>query len=245
MLLHKDMVSNGNFLFRWRGYVPAVMLLLSFLVVYTNGFDFALADTVMTKVAFAFILLGAAVRFYTIAYTPSGTSGRNTDKQVASTLNSTGIYSQCRNPLYLGNFFIYLGIVMYAQSWAVTLLFAALFWIYYERIISAEEDFLQVEFGEAYEAWANETPAFWPKMRDFKANAIPFTYMNVIYREKETIVFALISLLLINIFAHFVVLGEFGADDWLVGMTSLFAMAYAVVRYVGKTTDTFKVDGRD
>ncbi|MGB8874133.1 MAG: hypothetical protein WCC75_12145, partial [Desulfobaccales bacterium] len=41
---------------------------------------------------------------------PRGTSGRNTQGQVAETLNTTGIYSLVRNPLYLGNFLIWLGL---------------------------------------------------------------------------------------------------------------------------------------
>ena len=239
------MVSNGNFLFKYRGYIPGVMLALSFFTVYTHGYNFELGEGIYKYLALAFIFLGAAVRFYTIAYTPSGTSGRNTEKQVASQLNSTGIYSQCRNPLYLGNFLIYIGIMVYSQSWLLVLLFSTLFWVYYERIISAEENFLQDKFGPAYEEWANETPVFWPKMKDFKENVIPFTYMNVIYREKETLVFSILSLLLINTFAHYVMQGVLTADDWLIGSSALLVIAYIVIRQVGKSTDTFKVEGRD
>ena len=52
--------------------------------------------------------LGEAIRIFTVAYTPAGTSGRNTKQQLADTLNTTGIYSLLRHPLYLGNFFMFL-----------------------------------------------------------------------------------------------------------------------------------------
>ncbi|MGC9453013.1 MAG: methyltransferase family protein, partial [Oceanipulchritudo sp.] len=50
-----------------------------------------------------------------------GTSGRNTKQQVAYSLNTTGFYSVVRNPLYLGNFFMYLGIALFTHHWWLVL----------------------------------------------------------------------------------------------------------------------------
>ena len=44
-------------------------------------------------VAVSVSVLGMAIRAYTIGTTPHGTSGRNTDKQLAKQLNTKGIYS--------------------------------------------------------------------------------------------------------------------------------------------------------
>ena len=52
--------------------------------------------------------LGEGIRIFTAAYTPTGTSGRNTKLQIAGTMNTTGIYYLLRLPLYLGNFFMFL-----------------------------------------------------------------------------------------------------------------------------------------
>ena len=60
--------------------------------------------------AISISVLGFLVRFYTIGTTPKGTSGRNTKEQVADVLNSSGMYSMLRHPLYLGNYLIWLGI---------------------------------------------------------------------------------------------------------------------------------------
>ena len=53
--------------------------------------------------------LGLFIRIVTVGRAPIGTSGRNTREQVANTLNTTGIYSLVRHPLYLGNYLVFLG----------------------------------------------------------------------------------------------------------------------------------------
>ena len=55
-------------------------------------------------------IVGFLVRFYTIGTTPKGTSGRNTQEQVADVLNFDGMYSMLRHPLYLGNYLIWFGL---------------------------------------------------------------------------------------------------------------------------------------
>ena len=59
---------------------------------------------------------GMSVRFYTVGITPAGTSGRNRSKQIADKLNTRGMYSITRNPLYFGNYLIWLGISIYSLN---------------------------------------------------------------------------------------------------------------------------------
>ena len=99
-----------------------------------------------------------AIRAYTIGHTPKGTSGRNTKKQVANALNTTGAYSLVRNPLYLGIFFMGLGVALFAHLWWLTLIYVLAFWLYYERVIFAEEAYLRDKFGAEYLSWADRTP---------------------------------------------------------------------------------------
>ena len=114
--------------------------------------------------------LGVAVRA-SQRFTASHTSGRNTEGQVADSLNTTGMYSIVRNPLYLGNFLMILGVVLFLRIWWIPALYATLFALYYERIIFAEEMFLRDKFGQDYLAWASKTPAFFPKFALWKPTA--------------------------------------------------------------------------
>jgi len=74
-------------------------------------------------------------------YAPRGTSGRHTLRQEAKRLNSSGMYSLLRHPLYLGNALMWLGISLFVHVWWVVVISMLIFWIYYERIMFAEEEF--------------------------------------------------------------------------------------------------------
>ena len=78
---------------------------------------------------------------------------------MADSLNTTGIYSLVRHPLYLGNFLMWLGVSLLTCHAGFILLFVLAYWLYYERIMFAEEQFLRRKFGKRYLTWANRTPA--------------------------------------------------------------------------------------
>ncbi|NLL27934.1 MAG: DUF1295 domain-containing protein [Bacteroidales bacterium] len=47
------------------------------------------------------------------SFIPKGISGKNTEKQIADFLNTKGMYSIVRHPLYLGDFLMWLGLFIY------------------------------------------------------------------------------------------------------------------------------------
>lgn len=130
-------------------------------------------------VAFA----GLAVRAFTVGQVPHRTSGRNTLEQVADSLNTAGMYSVVRHPLYLGNFLTWLGIALFPQSFLVALVAVMAFALYYERIMFAEEQFLREKFRDQFRAWAERTPAFFPRLSQWKPSPVPFSWKRVLRRE--------------------------------------------------------------
>jgi len=152
MPLIEEFERSGNWLFRWRSYLPMLFLPLIILAVaryplIEENFRWHFA---WSLVCFAIALVGLWVRCHTVGHAPLGTSGRNTKEQVAETLNTSGLYSVVRHPLYLGNFLIVLGIVMQTFSWWLIALYAACFALYYERIMFTEEAFLQTIWRRVY-----------------------------------------------------------------------------------------------
>jgi len=183
--LKEEFASSGAWLFRWRSYLPLVLLPL--FVYGLSGFAEKSVDESLGERFEVFCMLvsfaGLLVRAATVAQTPARTSGRNTLEQVADSMNTTGMYSIVRHPLYLGNFLIWLGVAMFTQSMLIVLVSVLAFALYYERIMFAEERFLRSKFREKFDRWADRTPAFLPDLRRWKASAIPFSWKLVLRRE--------------------------------------------------------------
>lgn len=187
--MRESMERSGAELFRWRSYLPALILPFALPAVANYEYPWGSEAYAWTWDAVCLVvsLLGFAVRVATVGQTPSGTSGRNTRRQKADVLNTTGVYSTTRNPLYLGNFLIGLGVAMFPFSIYPPILYALFFHLYYERIILAEEKFLREKFGREYDEWAESTPVFIPKLADYEPPATPFSWKRVARRENTTL----------------------------------------------------------
>ena len=112
MKISEHFSHRGPFFFRWRGYLFLFLvpiILLSFI-----GFTFPFGSQTLALFweigCFLISLLGLSVRVLTVGSVPRGTSGRSTRKRQADVLNTTGMYSIFRHPLYLGNYLMALGL---------------------------------------------------------------------------------------------------------------------------------------
>lgn len=201
MALREEFEQAGHWLFRWRSYLPLVMigpLLLGIKDLESPGHS-EVVDHLWDMICMVIAFFGLGIRVFTVGYAPAGTSGRNTREQVAELLNTTGMYSIVRHPLYLGNFFIWLGVSLFTQSVWFTLLFVLIFWGYYEMIMFAEEAFLRKKFGVTYLNWAEKTPAFFPKPDNWRPPRLPFSFRTVLKREYSGFFGIVVSFSLLDI----------------------------------------------
>ncbi len=248
MGLRETYEKQGAFLFRWRSYLP---LLIGPLVIaalldphYTQrtfgGFAGGLWETICILVSFA----GLGVRCLVAGYVPRGTSGRNTQTQVAETLNTRGLYSVVRNPLYLGNFLIILGLLLFIQVWWFVVVGTAIFWIFYERIIFTEEEFLRQKFGSSFVDWSLKTPVFIPKFKGWKKPELPYAWKTVLRREHSTQFGMVSALALLGIAADlFAEPGNRIAPFWWIFWGVSLAV-YLVLRFLKKKTHLLDQEGR-
>ncbi len=185
MPFREDCERWGNWLFRYRSYIPLLFLpVLAATFAFSKDLPTPLIHAPAWEIfCFLVSLLGIIFRIWVIGQVPPNTSGRNTEEQIAEVLNTTGPYSIVRHPLYLANFLIMLGVVSWAALWWLVLLFITLFWLYYERIIFAEEAFLRRKFGQQFEHWATSTPAFIPRFRSYRPSNRPFSWRKVLRQE--------------------------------------------------------------
>ena len=68
----------------------------------------------------------------------------------ATSLQTNGIYSISRNPMYVGLAIVYLGITCFIGNWWNVILFPLLLLVVQEYIIKKEEKYLERAFGEKY-----------------------------------------------------------------------------------------------
>ena len=196
MALMNEFKVIGDWLFKHRSFIPLLIIPFLFYCVLTPLEIYIQNSLFYTGLAISY--LGECIRIYTVAYVPDGTSGRNTREQLATSLNKQGIYSTVRHPLYLGNFFIFLGPFIFSGNIYGIIIFTLLFCIYYERIMFAEEVFLMDKFEKEFEKWTLRTPAFLPNPMLFTPSKTKFSLRKVLQREYSGIcgVFLIFTILL-------------------------------------------------
>jgi protein-S-isoprenylcysteine O-methyltransferase Ste14 len=250
MALIEEMDRQGNTLFRWRSFIPLALYAMAFGVIWADADHRDLRnDSLFVGLCIGLSMLGQIIRALAIGYVPRGTSGRNTKEgQVAESLNSKGIYSTVRHPLYLGNFFMWMGLV-YVANWWFVVVCVLLFWLYYERIMFAEEHFLRKKFGQIYLDWAAKTPAFVPRPGQWTAPGIFFSMRNVLKREYNGFFAVFLSFTLLNVMKNY---KEFASLDleflvdgiWKVLFPAALVL-WVVLRTLKKRTKMLDVEGRE
>jgi len=183
---------------------------------------------------FLLAMLGFGLRCLTVGFTPTGTSGRNTKEQIATVLNTTGIYSIIRHPLYLGNLTVIFGLLLFIKVWWFAAIGALLFWIYYERIAFAEEEFLRRKFGAPYLEWAEKTPAFWPRFRNWQRPNLTFSIRKVLKREYSGFFAVIASFTCLNI------IKEIAFNAWHAHLDPMWVVLFGAGLAVYLTLRTLK-----
>jgi len=246
MALREEFERAGSWLFRWRSYFPLIMIGIFLLALreYEYPGHSEKLDHLWEVFCLIISFFGLGIRMFTIGTTPKGTSGRNTREQVADILNTAGIYSVVRNPLYLGNFFMWLGIALFANLWWLTLIYVLVFWLYYERIIFAEEAYLRNKFGNEYLVWADSTPVFIPKPGQYRKTNLPFSWKTVLKREYNGFFAIIMVMFILETVGELFAEGAFDFDFGWILLVSIGFIIWLTLRSLKKYTTILHVEGR-
>ena len=244
MLLKETMKSSGNWLFRWRSFLPLILVVLVIFAFknYHYPYQSHRLDLIWEMGCLSISFLGLAIRFITVGSTPKGTSGRETKLFKAEVLNTTGMYSIVRHPLYLGNFIIGLGISLFFRLWWITILFMAIFWLYYERIIFAEEEFLLAKFGSKYLEWSKNTPTFLPKIQNWTFPTRPFSFRTALRKEYRTFMAIIATFTFLEVAGDFSLHRRLGFDFIWISIFIISTSSYFIIRIIDKKTRILRVD---
>ena len=237
MALLEEFEHSGNWLFRYRSYLPLLFFIVATILLIVSSAELSLVQEIG---CLTISCIGLFIRALTIAFVPAGTSGRNTAQQMARSLNTKGIYSIVRHPLYLGNFFMWFGLSLATGHPLFSLFFLPLFWLYYERIMFAEEMFLRKTFDGEFLRWAEKTPAFFPRFSLWQKADLPASYKHIFRREYSGFFAFIFSF----VYIHALRTQTLDIAPFWKGMLGFGLLVYIVLRTLKKKTSLLHVEGR-
>ena len=242
MGMREEFEAAGNWLFRRRGYLP--LLLYPMLLIAAGDTAGTTLGAGWEALCVALAFGGLALRAATVGFVPKDTSQRNSARPQAEALNTTGLYSVVRHPLYVGNYLMWLGVALFSRAWWAPVIVSLVFWLYYERIMFAEEEFLRRRFGGAYTAWAADTPAFLPRLRRWRPPGTHFSLLTVLRREHSGLLALIASLTALKAVNEHAVTGRLALDPvWGTGLGVTLVLCLGV-RTLKHRTRLLHVEGR-
>jgi protein-S-isoprenylcysteine O-methyltransferase Ste14 len=232
------MVKLGNFIFKYRNLIfPLFFVLLVF------GTRPASRSEYLENWRYATGLLaavaGQTIRALTIGLAYIIRGGRHR-KVYAEALVKDGIFAHCRNPLYLGNILIVMGLGIVAHSLSFYLIGIPLFIFMYMAIIKAEENYLANKFGEEFIGYCKNVNRIIPNLTGIRKTIsnMRFNWPRLIVKEYGTTytwVICMIALVMKNYYMQY---GRGTDKTVILILTLLFAFVtvlYAVARYLKKS----------
>jgi protein-S-isoprenylcysteine O-methyltransferase Ste14 len=168
----------GEFLFKIRGYTPLPFFLIAVI--------FQQPQRGLINLGLVLVVWGELLRLWGISYTGAATRTR---KVGAPELVTNGPYAHLCNPLYLGNIFMYSGVVIAFGGWLPYLLYLVIFlfsWQYI-LIVKAEEKKLSELFGEKFKLYRESVPRFLPRLSPYpQRTQIKPNLITALKSEKST-----------------------------------------------------------
>ena len=200
MTLTDRLAQQGRWLFALRSVVPLVLLPVVVLAMpeswQTEVWLGPAGALAVQWLGVGVACAGVMIRCAAVGFAPDGTSSRDTHRLRAPALNTTGMYSVVRHPLYLGNALMWLGVAMSLRVWWLVVIVALVYWIYIERVMLVEEAFLRQTFGATFETWAARTPAFAPRFSHWMRPTVSFSWRRVLSEHNGLLSMALVIPLL-------------------------------------------------
>jgi protein-S-isoprenylcysteine O-methyltransferase Ste14 len=173
-------VDIRNLFFTYRSYTPIPLILLALVLADPSWMTFLGGVAVM--------ILGEAVRFWGVAY--AGSATRTTATAGGERLVTDGPFGHVRNPLYAGNFFLSLGVMIMCWPWMpwMALIYLLLFFLQYGCIVNLEEEYLSKRFGEAYTRYCANVGRWIPRLKGYKDGEVSSpNYAKALKSEKNTL----------------------------------------------------------
>jgi protein-S-isoprenylcysteine O-methyltransferase Ste14 len=235
------MITIGNFFFKYRN----ILFVFLYLALFIPSPDLFREDQLGPSyyywpiiIGLVITIAGQAIRGATIGLAYIIRGGR--DGQVyAEDLVTQGIFRHCRNPLYLGNILMLLGVGILSNSLIYVLIIIPLFLVIYQAIVLAEENFLRKKFGTSFDAYCRLVNRWIPNLKGLGAtfNSMEFKTSRWILKEYNTQYVWLTGIVLILLLTY-PQLTDYNTsrrNSLLAILLAVLLLGYLTVRYLKKS----------
>lgn len=146
------------------------------------------------------MILGELIRFWALGFV----------EKKGEKLAMSGPYAFVRNPLYVGNFFLGLGVVFLVWNWVITVLFLLGFLGIYAGTIRGEEKYLRELHGKTFDDYCAHVPVFFPRLTPYKApQQGSFLWSRIIkHHEYITVMGIMLVAMLIHLYDEIILAKE-------------------------------------
>ncbi|HMT30565.1 MAG TPA: isoprenylcysteine carboxylmethyltransferase family protein [Bacteroidia bacterium] len=229
------MVKLGNTLFHYRNFLFPVFYFLLF-IPSVNVVEHPLIPIIIGLLV---TLSGQAIRFITIGLVYIIRGGKN--RQIyAEGLVTEGIFSHCRNPLYVGNILIIVGLGIMSNSLFFIAVMIPLFLFFYQAIVRAEENFLRNKFGAAYDEYTSKVNRWIPDFTGLGTtlSSMEFKWKRVMIKEYTTTYIwttGAVLLIMEKFYLHFGITSLLDKLPVFISALIVLLACYLFVRFMKKT----------
>lgn len=235
------MIAIGNFFFKYRNFLFIFLYLALFIPSpqifreSTIGEHYYLYPLIIGLfiTVFGQLIRGVAI---SLAYIVRG----GKDKTVyAEDLVTEGFFNHGRNPLYVGNILMLVGVGILMNSVVFVCIFIPLFLFIYQAIVLAEENFLRNKFGAQFDAYCARVNRWWINFSGIgkTIGSMAFNGKRWLIKEYNTQTVWLLGIVVILLFYY----PQLTSGDTVlrdrIGITALVVLAayYFAIRYLKKS----------
>lgn len=249
--MYSPMVAIGNFFFKYRNWIFILFYGALFIPSWPlfSPKQFGSCYYIWPIAIGLFITcLGQLIRGLTIGLAYIVRGGKE-GKPYAEGLVTEGIFNHCRNPLYVGNILMLLGVGVLANSLVYVAIVIPVFLFIYQAIVLAEENFLRGKFGPGFDEYCKKVNRWFPILKGIGKTfaSMQFNWKRWILKEHTTQFIWLIGITLILFFNYAQFVGEEPGDIFeavgmayeklavLVTILVILTAMYLRIRYLKKT----------
>lgn len=200
------MITIGNFFFKYRNWLFIVLYLLLFVPsppLFSENIFGSRFYIYPLIIGLLITITGQLIRGATIGLAYIIRGGKE-GKVYAEELVTNGIFSHCRNPLYVGNILMLLGVGILSNSLLYVMVVMPLFLLIYQSIVLAEENFLRNKFGEQFDNYCERVNRWVPSLKGISStfHSMRFHWKRWLIKEYNTHYIWLTGITIIVLFKY-------------------------------------------